>query len=251
MGRNSWSSFFLLEHSSHQESRTARLIKPGFSIREDILENLPKVPHPRVSNVVSWSTDPVVYISSEYVPGQSLRDYVANSELGIFPALGLTKALVELLQVVEEAGAFHGDLNPDQILVDKQGHVAFSELGLIRALVQDNKVTATDFSFGDPAFQSPERIKDTNELDIRADLYSLGALFFYLLTGSAPFEGSVESVRKSALQEMAPLVSEKRADNVKRFDGVIAKLLSKKPGERYQSVEELASEFSQFEIPNL
>jgi len=133
------------------------------------------------------------YIITEFVTGQtltSLMDHVGRVPSEVVAKIGID--LCEALAYAHDSGILHRDLKPDNVMVRADGRVKLMDFGIARFL-DESQVTMTGALVGSPAFMSPEQAKE-EDLDQRSDLFSLGTLLFYLVTGSFPFSGSNPSL---------------------------------------------------------
>ena len=155
--------------------------------------------------------------------------------------LAVTDAVDSILEVIVgleaayDHGVLHRDIKPSNCFVSPDGSVKVGDFGLsVSTLAKDDSyLTATGLIMGTPAYASPEQLRG-DELDIRADIYSIGATLFTLLTGRAPFEGdNAVQVVANAVNQTAPALSEARAEMPAGLDDVVACCLEKRPEARY------------------
>jgi len=138
----------------------------------------------------SEEVDGIPVISMELLPGGTLKDIVeARGPLPVTEAVDAILQVIEGLAAGENAGILHRDIKPSNCFIDSDGTVKIGDFGLsISTLARDNPLSAPAHSFrGTPAFSSPEQLRG-EKLDVRSDIYSVGATLYYLLTGKTPFE---------------------------------------------------------------
>ena len=239
LGKGAVSTTFLLQHPKLGKLMAAKMLKPGFSLSPDVTITEVRDTPARVSNLLSFNSSPADYFLTEYLEGTPLTEILSVGALADKEALRVMKVLTETVGRIHKSGRLHGDLRPANILLDEDGSVKLLDLGVTSHIVSDNKVTASDFYLGHPAYQSPEKLRNDETLDFRSDLYSLGAVFFALLTGSAPFTGSIAELLDTILSTEPPLVSEKREDQFALFDVLVGRLLAKDPDSRYESADQV------------
>jgi serine/threonine-protein kinase len=198
----------------------------------------------------------------EYVDGKNLDRIISqNGPLPLAPACDYARQAALGLQHAHERGMVHRDLKPGNLLVarpssngagaaERFGHwgtVKVLDLGL--ALVPQAAAAATKgfdltragFSLGTVDYMAPEQVLDAHNVDIRADLYSLGCTFYEMLTGKPPFpDGSAIDKLACHRTKEPPLLQEKRPDVPPPVAEVVSKLLAKKPALRYQTPGELS-----------
>ena len=200
--------------------------------------------HPNVVGVMDVETDPacgVPYIVMEYVDGGSLRNSLTVSKrLSEEQAVVIVEAVASALQAAEEHNIVHRDIKPDNIMFTKRGEVKLADLGIAKGDGKDNDLTKTNMMIGTPAYLPPEQAQNAKGVDARADIYSLGATFYEMLTGETPFSGdsTIEILHKLILnpvpdpRKINPGVSAASA-------AIVMKMLAKDPKERFQSATEL------------
>lgn len=239
LGEGGAATVYRLDDPSFEQQVAVKVLKPGFSLRPDLEEPIARVDHPAISATLQCGTDPVDHLITQYVEGRSLDVILADGPVGDGKAIDLILRLTEPLQEIHAAGNVHGDLRPSNVKVDEGERPIILDFGVSGLIHQENEVSASDFFYGHPAFQAPEQLRGSGELDARADLYSLGAIMFSLLTGGAAFDGPLSQIPFKVLEQDPPKISSVRGDGEFMFDFVIHKLLNKDPDARYQSIEEV------------
>ncbi|HEY7315917.1 MAG TPA: bifunctional serine/threonine-protein kinase/formylglycine-generating enzyme family protein [Gemmataceae bacterium] len=188
----------------------------------------------------------------EYVEGIDLARYVADKGPLLPPlAADCIRQTALALAHAHEKGMVHRDIKPSNLLLTGAGRVKLLDLGLARfqAGAEDDSsstMTESGIIMGTPDFLAPEQARRAHDVDIRADLYSLGCTFYFLLTGRVPFPGGTlgEKIAHHLLDEPIP-VQRLRPDVPPRFAAVVRKLMVKQPEQRYQSPAEVAKVLAQ------
>ncbi len=200
--------------------------------------------HPNIINVMNVGEEKgIYYIVMSYVEGGSLAMVI--KENGKIPpkrtfeiALEVSKAL----QVAEEHGIVHRDIKPENILIDTNGNVLLADLGVAKMLDTPDElsITRTGIVIGTAYYVSPEQIRYAKDIDIRSDIYSLGATMYYMLTKVHPFEGRTpfEVMQKHLTSPLTPLKEHDPTIPDVAWE-VIEKMMRKKREERYQNSWEL------------
>jgi hypothetical protein len=167
----------------------------------------------------------------EYVDGTDLRRVIQAGNLSVAETLKITPQICEALQYAHDEGVVHRDIKPENILLNKKGQVKIADFGLAKLLRQPatgHTLTQTGQRMGTPHYMAPEQIEHPNEVDHRADIYSLGVVFYEMLTGELP------------LGRFAPPSQKAHVDV--RLDKVVLRTLEKEPNRRYQHVSEVKTD---------
>ncbi len=195
------------------------------------------------------------YLVMEYVEGTDLADLVkAQGPLAPTDACELIRQAALGLQHVHEHGLVHRDIKPSNLMLTKQGVVKILDLGLALLgegqLESAGELTSTGQIMGTVDYMAPEQGTNTHSVDIRADLYSLGATLYKLLSGRVPFQNERNNSvmqRLMALANETPVsVAEHRSDVPEGLAKIVTRLLSKQPAERYQTPADLAKALAPF-----
>jgi hypothetical protein len=173
-------------------------------------------------------------IAMELVPEGTLKELVVPGTP--MPGTQAVDAILQVIPGLEAAaaiGILHRDIKPSNCFVHRDGRILVGDFGLSVATNRDQKRSGT--ILGTPGFASPEQLRGEN-LDVRSDIYSVGATMFYLLAGRAPFDDrDTTSLIKKVAAEAPPLLTTLRPDLPRGLAAVVAKCLAKTPGERYAS----------------
>lgn len=191
------------------------------------------------------------FLVMEFVEGQSLNRLVQErGPLPVSQACDYVRQTALGLQHAFERGMVHRDIKPHNLMLTPQGQVKILDFGLARLVSQvrpAGSLTDTGHLMGTPDFIAPEQARDSHRADIRADIYSLGCTLFYLLTGRPPFpDGTVVQKLAAHVKQPAPAVSALRHDVPAQVAAIVARMLAKDPGERFQTPAEAAEALSHF-----
>jgi len=173
------------------------------------------------------------YFIMEYVDGTDLRRVIQTGELSASEALTIIPQICEALQYAHEEGIVHRDIKPENILLNKKGQVRIADFGIAKLLDRTatrptSMLTKVGQQMGTPHYMAPEQIEHPSEVDHRADIYSLGVVFYEMLTGELP------------LGRFAPPSKKVQVDL--RLDNVVLRTLEKEPERRYQHVSEVKTD---------
>ena len=185
------------------------------------------------------------FLVMEYIDGTDLEDFVAfHGRMDPLRAANYVRQAAQGLQHAHEAGLVHRDIKPSNLLVDRSGTVKVLDLGLAR-FAQDDADLLTQRSdrevmLGTLDYMAPEQVRDSHDVDIRADIYSLGATFYYLLTARGLFGEATPAQKLAAHQYSQPVpIRGLRADLPEGLAQIVDRMLEKDRALRYQTPAEV------------
>jgi WD40 repeat protein/serine/threonine protein kinase len=187
----------------------------------------------------------------EFVPGQSLAEVLAKQgPLPVAKACHYMRQVAWALQHAHERGMVHRDIKPQNLMLTPKGQVKVLDFGLAKVVSERDRgkrLTASDAYMGTPEYSAPEQATDARSADIRADLYSLGCTLYCLLAGRPPFrEDTAMKTILAHLQQAPKPLLELRPEVPERLWHVVARLLAKEPGQRYQKPLEVVQALTPF-----
>ncbi len=201
--------------------------------------------HPKVARIFDFgASDEYGFIAMEYFPRGDLRGRV-RAGIATDEALRLLRDMAEALRVLHEAGVLHRDLKPGNVMLREDGSVAVIDFGMARQLDIDAGLTTGGEIFGTPFYMSPEQGHGRGT-DARSDLYSLGVIFFEMLTGRKPY-GADTPMKVIWQHAHAPLPA--LPPELSRFEPLLHRCLAKDPAERFGSAAELLEAIEALERP--
>lgn len=184
---------------------------------------LAKLNHPNIVSIYDFGqAGDFYYLLMEYVDGVNLRQAMQLGKFSPSEALRIVPKICEALQYAHEHGILHRDIKPENILIDAQGNVKITDFGIAKLIGEQKKditLTGTGTVLGTPHYMAPEQIETPNKVDQRADIYSLGVVFYEMLTGELPL-GRFEppSARTPVSKEVDEVVFKSlERDKEKRF----------------------------------
>jgi serine/threonine protein kinase/capsular polysaccharide biosynthesis protein len=203
---------------------------PGFAERFNReARALARLNHPNIVAVHDFGKAGTLhYLVMEYVDGGNLRQIECAGRLTPDQALAIVPQICEALQFAHNEGIVHRDIKPENILMDKKGRVKITDFGIAKMLggtTEETRLTGVRDIVGTPHYMAPEQIEKPQSVDHRADIYSLGVVFYEMLTGELPLGKFVAPSRKVLVDV--------------RLDEVVLQALEKEPGLRYQQASQV------------
>lgn len=179
-----------------------------------------------------------LYIVMEHLTGQSLQDIIDSDQLTSKETLDYAAQICEGLVAAHKAGVIHRDIKPANIIVTKEGRAKILDFGLAKSnrATTETKVGST---LGTVQYEAPEQSRG-EESDARSDIFSLGVVFYEMITGKLPFAGEYEAAIRYAISHETPEpLARFKADVPAELQWIIDKTLEKEPADRYQTVGDM------------
>lgn len=148
--------------------------------------------HPNIVKFYEFGIDSDrLYLVMEYVEGISLSHRIQKGNLSIKESVHIVKNILQGLEYAHTQGIIHRDIKPSNVMINKQGRILILDFGLAKKLVSNRVgITQNGQSIGTPQYMSPEQSSgNPDDIDIRTDIYSVGTVFYEMLTGRSPFKG--------------------------------------------------------------
>ncbi|KAA3604631.1 MAG: GAF domain-containing protein [Calditrichaeota bacterium] len=231
-----------LIHENYKVPKELKRIKRGFKSAQ-------KVSSPNCVKMIEWfeEEDKIGFLM-EFVEGEPI--FLERQNL-VLPQnfADIINQIIQIcngLEALHSKGIIHRDLKPANILVTKEGKIKITDFDLVK-IDDSSTLTATGAFLGTIKYASPEQCQNSASVDHRSDLYSVGVLFYKMVTGKVPFDG--DSLAEIALGHIrTPLISPQQFvhDLPKEIDSVITKLLKKNPQKRFSSAQEVAKTLNSF-----
>ncbi len=190
---------------------------------------LARLNHPNIVTIHDFGqANGFFYLLMEFVDGVNLRQAMRAGRFTPEQALGVVPRICDALQFAHNEGVLHRDIKPENILLDSRGRVKIADFGIAKLVGEahdDPNLTGSGGTLGTPHYMAPEQIEKPASVDHRADIYSLGVVFYEMLTGELP------------LGKFQPPSQKVQVDV--RLDDVVLHALEKEPARRYQQVSEI------------
>lgn len=232
-----------------------KILPPEYGAETDFAERfrrealaMARLDHPNIVGIydfgsVETETGILYFFVMEFVSGTDLYRVIHSGALDVPAALDIVRQVCDALYYAHNAGFLHRDIKPANIFISESGVVKVGDFGLAKLVETTSEpdmppLTRSGFSLGTPQYMAPESLGGKQEVDQRADIYSLGVMFYEMLTGNLP-------------HGVFPPPSEKVPID-SRLDDVVLKAMNSEPAQRYQQVSEVKSdidEISSTEVP--
>ena len=203
---------------------------------------LAKLSHPNIVTLYEFGeSGGLYYFLMDYVDGMNLRQLIRDGRIAPREALAIVPQICDALQCAHDQGIVHRDIKPENILLDRKGRVKVADFGLAKLVAQHDtddsfikgrsgtpvspEITDAGRIMGTPPYMAPEQREHPTEVDHRADIYSLGVVFYQMLTGELP-GAKLEPPSKKVVIDV-------------RLDEVVLRALAQKPERRYQQVGDI------------
>jgi serine/threonine protein kinase len=185
--------------------------------------------HPHIVTIHDFGqTNSLYFFVMEYVDGLNLRQVLDVERMAPREALAIVPQICDALQYAHDQGIVHRDIKPENILLNRQGQVKIADFGLAKLVGADTPTFGAERVLGTPQYMAPEQAEHPADVDHRADIYSLGVVFYQMLTGELPANLTEPPSKKVAIDV--------------RLDEVVLRALEKDPERRYQQVSEVMTQ---------
>ena len=241
IGRGGMATVYLAVQTTLERHVALKVMNPAFANDHEFttrfLQEGPiaaRLNDPQIVTVYDSGVDQNhYYLAMEYLPGGTLKQKIREG-LPVDKTLNIIKLLAKGLAYAHSQGVLHRDIKPQNILFRASGEPVLTDFGIAKALTGSSNLTVPGTAFGSPKYMSPEQAKGA-ALDHRADLYSLGVVFYEMLTGHSLFasKDAITLVQKH-IKEPPPPLPAKHA----LFQPLFDRLLAKDPANRFQTADE-------------
>jgi WD40 repeat protein/tRNA A-37 threonylcarbamoyl transferase component Bud32 len=248
VGAGGMGSVYLCEHIIMKQQRALKVLPASQAEDKAALDRFHRearaagaLDHPNIVRTFDIDhEDKLHFLVMEYVDGSNLQEIIKRfGPMDMLRAAHYIAQAAEGLQHAHEAGIVHRDIKPGNLLLDRTGTVKILDMGLARFFHDDRDQLTKQYDatsvLGTADYLAPEQALDSHAVDIRADIYSLGATLYYMLAGQSPFQDGTVAQKLIWHQVRAPKsIQEYRPDVPDDLVAVINKMMAKSPEDRYQ-----------------
>jgi eukaryotic-like serine/threonine-protein kinase len=259
LGRGGMGAVYRVHDNELNRDVALKLIRADLEEDQNVIDRFKReihlsslVTHRNVLRVYDLGeSDGVKYLTMQLVEGDDLSHAMRGSNtMPLERATNIFRQICLGLAAAHEQSVIHRDLKPQNIMIGKDDHVYLTDFGLARTSDQPG-LTASGAVIGTPDFMSPEQVRG-DHVDIRSDIYSLGIIFFQMLTGHLPFQGrSTYEVMMQRVQHEAPTARSLNPVIPERISRIIEKCMATRAAARYASVQEILQDLDGDAAPRL
>ena len=238
------SRVFLAEEVGLQRQVVVKVLPPEMAagVNQDRfrreIQLAARLQHPHIVPLLTaGSAGDILYYVMPYIKGESLRAKLAREgELPVAEAARILREVTDALSYAHDEGVVHRHIKPDNVMIAGE-HALVTDFGVAKAVTDSTggtSLTSLGMALGTPAYMSPEQASGDPHVDHRADLYSLGAMAFEMLTGAPPFSAPTPQAMLSAHVTKAPeRVGAIRPAVPPALEGLVMRCLEKRPADRW------------------
>lgn len=264
LGRGGMGTVYLAEDKRLGRLVALKILPGSLGTDHEIVERFrqeartaSKISHPNVAHIYEFGEENKRYfLAMEYIEGITLRELLNRKKISVEDALDFVLQIVEALSATHRRGIIHRDIKPENIIVNENNLIKVLDFGVAKLLdIQtpsgnfispdtDLVNTAPGMLMGTIGYIAPEQLRN-KKADFRVDIWSLGVVFYEILSGQRPFRGeTAEAVRNAILKHRPQALFDVgvKSEEVAFLQKVITKTLHKNPDKRYKSASDLASD---------
>ncbi|MCP4178824.1 MAG: serine/threonine protein kinase [bacterium] len=249
IGKGGMGEVWLAEQTSSSKLVALKILYPSFNHDSEFkkrflneVNNSLKLDHPSIVKTIdTGSYKGVYYLASEFIKGKILQqklneEKVISEKQSLLIGLSTAKAL---LYAWNNFKILHRDIKPSNLIIDIKGLVTILDLGVAKNLTEDITITIDGEVVGTPFYMSPEQSKSEG-VDCRADIYSLGATLYHILTGTVPYEGTspMAILAKHITDDLVPPIDINSSISEATSE-LIERMMAKHKAQRYQTWEDV------------
>src|SRR5712692_9628254 len=260
--RGGMGSVYRGKHVLMDKTVAVKVLRPSLAVDDVVVARFSReakaasrISHPHAVSVTDFgeAENGVVFLVMEYLDGRTLKEIIrSEGPMPVDRVLEIIRQVAGALDAAHQQGVVHRDLKSDNVMLSeaKGGDWAkVLDFGIAKIQLpegfHDADITAPNLVVGTPQYMSPEQCSQTQPIDARSDVYSLGVIVYEMLAGRVPFTGESPTViMMKQVQEPPPSLRAARPQLPVEIERVVARALAKQPAARYQTAGELADAFA-------
>jgi serine/threonine protein kinase/tetratricopeptide (TPR) repeat protein len=250
VGRGGMATVYLAQDRRHHRPVALKVLHPELALSlgsERFLREIQiaaRLQHPHIVPLYdSGQAGELLYYVMPFIEGESLRQHLERTpQLSLEDAVRIARGVASALDYAHRQKIVHRDIKPENVMLS-EGEPMVTDFGIAKAVsaAVAGSLTQTGTAVGTPSYMSPEQAAGEAELDARSDIYSLGAMLYEMIGGTAPFVGpTIQSIIAKLFTEPAPPLREQRPEVPEWLDSAVIKALEKKPASRYGTAAQFA-----------
>ncbi|BBM85283.1 protein kinase domain-containing protein [Candidatus Uabimicrobium amorphum] len=247
MGRGGMSVTYIARENDSKKRVVVKVLSPEYTanIKDSMrflqeAETIINLNHPNlIKGYDYFQSRKICYIVMEYLPGTSVMEMIELSgQISPKVCLSIARSIAEALKYMESKGVVHRDIKPEHIIITEDNVTKLIDFGILKTTQRPCSLTTVGVVLGTPYYMSPEQIYQSN-IDIRSDIYCLGATMYHMLTGEVPFTGNTPI---DVMQQRLFATPDPRKKNIlipQQVSQLVQKMMSKELKYRHNTVDEL------------
>lgn len=206
-----------------------------------------KLSHPNIIKIYDVNKENNrYYFTMPYIEGGMLSELIATKRLTTSRIIEITTKVAHAIHYAHENNLLHRDLKPSNIMIDSNGEPIVMDFGLAKQFRDTSKLSQTGEILGTPAYMSPEQARSNEQVDRRADIYSLGICFYEMLTGRVPFSGTKWQILAQLIHKKPVRPRQLNPQIHETLELICLKAIEKQKEMRFASAQEFAEELQRF-----
>ena len=254
LGQGGMATVYLARDLKHDREVAIKVLRPEIGTAlgaERFLTEIritARLDHPRILTLIdSGAVDGILFYVMPLVRGESLRvRLIRERQLGLEAALDIARQVASALDYAHRQGVVHRDIKPENILLH-EGEAILTDFGIALAVIEasGDRLTGTGVSIGTPSYMSPEQAAGDRDVDLRSDIYALGALTYEMLAGEPPVTGATaHAVIAKLMTERPTSLRVLRPTVPPTVDAAVMRALAKAPLDRFPTARDFAEALS-------
>ena len=255
LGDGGMGEVYLAEDTKLKRKVALKFLPKGFSrdpvAKKRFMEearSFSKLDHTNICVIydINETEDGQLFISMNYCQGDTLQNYIKEKDLTVKEILEYITQIAKGLEKAHSKGIVHCDIKPTNIIITEDGVVKIVDFGIAK-IASEEKLISKDRTSGTIAYMSPEQVSNEN-INGRTDIWSLGIVFYEMLTKQQPFKDSYnEALMYSIINEVPESITSINPEILPELEKIVLKMLRKNPEDRYQSIKELLNDLNNYQ----